>query len=99
VAVETTPRGYKIPDGTTELVKRGAEVIGDNARKADADVTALQAQLAAATTRLGQAEANISAGMGGGPGLTEDPLNRGTYFMADDSPIDEDPDNPGLYTF
>lgn len=99
MAVEITPRGYKVPDGATELVKRGAEVIGDNARKADADVTALQAQLTAATNRLGQAEANISAGMGGGPGLTEDPLNPGTYFMADDSPLTEDPVNPGFYTF
>ena len=99
MAVEITPRGYKVPDGVTELVKNGAGVIGDNARKADADVTALQAQLQAATNRLGVAEATIKGGLGVDIGISEDPLAPGTYFMADTSPITEDPDHTGLYTF
>lgn len=99
MAVEITPRGYKIPDSVTELVRNGAEVIGDNARQTDEDVAALLAALATANARLGVAEANIRGGLGTDIGLSEDPLNPGTYFMADTSPIQEDPTQPGLYTF
>jgi len=99
VAVEITPRGYKIPDGVTELVRNGAGVIGDNARQTDEDVAALLAALATANARLGVAEATIKGGLGVDIGLSEDPLNPGTYFMADTSPITEDPFNAGLYTF
>lgn len=98
MAVEETPHGYRKPDGN-ELFKSGDNVISHNAQKSEEHVASLNASLAALQGRMGQAEANINAGMGGGPGLTEDPLNPGTYFMADDSPITEDPDNPGLYTF
>lgn len=98
MAIAITPLGFKKPDGT-ELVKGGDNVIADNAQKAQDLLAAALAADAALATRLGQAEANINAGMGGGPGLTEDPLNPGTYFMADTSPIQEDPASPGLYTF
>jgi hypothetical protein len=91
MAVALTSLGFKKPDGN-ELFKQGDNVIADNAQKAD-DI------LAAVNVRLGLAEANIDAGSGYGPGLSEDPLNPGTYFMADESPITPDPENPGLYTF
>lgn len=91
MAVQTTALGFRIPDGN-ELARNGDNDIATNGQKA-------QHYLANVLARLGVAEANIQAGMGGGPGLTEDPLNPGTYFMSDDSPIIEDPENPGLYTF
>jgi hypothetical protein len=99
VAVEITPLGFKKPDGVTELVKNGAGVIADNAQKAQELLAAAQAQLALANARLGQVEANANAGNGNGPGLSEDPLNPGTYFIASDSPLFEDPENPGYYLF
>lgn len=34
MAIEETPLGFKKPDGMTELVKRGAEMISDNAQLA-----------------------------------------------------------------
>ena len=91
VAVEITPLGFKKPDGA-ELVRGGDNVIADNAQKA-------QELLQSALDRIGVAEANISAGTGTGPGISEDPLNPGTYYIASDSPINEDPDYVGLYTF
>lgn len=91
MAITTTPLGFQKPDGN-ERVKQGDNVISDNAQKS-------QDLIAAAFSRLGQAEANISAGNGTGPGLSEDPLNPGTYFMANASPITPDPVTPGLYTF
>ena len=98
MAVTTTPQGYKKPDGN-ELFKSGDEVIAHNAQKADEHrAAALEAQ-AALAARLGQAEANIKGGLGTDIGLSEDPLNPGTYFMADTSPIQPDPATPGLYTF
>lgn len=105
MAVALTSLGFKKPDGT-ELFRQGDNVIADNAQKAEdliqariAAQLAAAAALAATNARLGVAEANIQAGNGNGPGLSEDPLNPGTYFMADDSPITADPLNPGLYTF
>ena len=91
MAVTTTPLGFKKPDGN-ELVRGGDNVIADNAQKAEE-------LLASTLGRLGQAEANINAGLNGGHGLSEDPLNPGTYFMADTSPLAEDPASPGLYNF
>jgi hypothetical protein len=91
VAVEITPLGFKKPDGA-ELVRGGDNVIADNAQKA-------QDLLNNALGRLGVAEATIKGGLGVDIGLSEDPLAPGTYFMADTSPITEDPDNAGLYTF
>ena len=99
MAVEITPLGFKKPDGVSELVKNGAGVISDNAQKAQELLASTQAQLALANARLGQVEANVNAGNGNGPGLSEDPLNPGTFFIASDSPITEDLANPGLYTF
>jgi hypothetical protein len=98
VAIDTTPLGFKKPDNS-ELFKFGAYVITLNAQRSEELISADRAARNALAARLGQAEANINAGMGGGPGLREDPLNPGTYFMADTSPITEDPANPGLYTF
>jgi len=91
VAITTTPLGFKKPDGNEKL-RNGDNVIADNAQKAE-DI------LQAVNARLGVAEANINAGMGGGPGLSEDPLAPGMYFMSDTSPIAPDPAYPGLYTF
>ena len=90
-STEITTLGFRKPPGTV-LAKTGASDIAFNGQKAE-DV--LQGILG----RLGQAEANIQAGGGPGPGLVEDPLNPGMFFMAESSPIDEDPENPGLYTF
>jgi len=109
VAIELTPLGFQKPDGN-EPLRGGDNVIAANAQKAQElikaaqDLIAANAAAAAAAdnslaTRLGQAEANMQAGNGDGPGLTEDPLNPGTYFMADTSPIQPDPVTPGLYTF
>ena len=109
MAITPTPLGFQKPDGN-EPVRGGDNVIAANAQKADDLIQSAQAAItanaaaAAATAnslaaRLGQAEANIQAGNGDGPGLTEDPLNPGTYFMADTSPIQPDPVTPGLYTF
>ena len=92
MAVTITPLGFKKPDGN-ELIRGGDNAISDNAQKA-------QDVLNGVLGRLGQAEANINAGQGGGGvGLTEDPDNPGTYFMAATSPITADPVTPGLYTF
>lgn len=91
MAITTTPLGFQKPDGN-ERIRNGDNVISDNAQKS-------QDLIASALARLGQAEANISAGSGHGPGLSEDPANPGTYFMADTSPITPDPVTPGLYTF
>lgn len=98
VAVEITPLGFKKPDGG-ELVRGGDNVIADNAQKAQEHVASLLAALASAQARLGVAEANIRGGLGIDLGLSEDPVNPGTYFMADASPITEDPTHTGLYNF
>ena len=98
MAVEITTHGLRAPDGK-ELARNGENDIAHNARKTDALHTATLAAQANLNARLGRAEANINAGTGGGPGLVEDPLNPGTYFMADDSPLTEDPAAPGFYTF
>ena len=98
MAVGITTHGYRKPD-LNELAKTGGTDIAFNAQKADDHYTASLAAQAALAARLGQAEANIQAGNGNGPGLTEDPLTPGLYYMADDSPIQPDPVNPGLYTF
>lgn len=47
MAVEETPLGYWAPDGATELVKRGADVIAHNARKTQEHIAALQERIAA----------------------------------------------------
>lgn len=44
MAVEVTPHGFKKPDGVTELVKRGAEMIADNAQTAEDLITDLQSR-------------------------------------------------------
>ena len=109
MAIELTPLGFQIPDGN-EPVRGGDNVIAANGWKAQdlikstqdqvvANAAAAQATANSLATRLGQAEANIRGGLGDGPGLIEDPLNPGTYFMADTSPIQPDPDNTGLYLF
>ena len=89
MAIETTPLGFQKPDGTDPL-RNGDDVIAANA---DTSETVISAALG----RLGQAEANISAGMGGGPGITEDPYHPGTYFIAEHSVLYEDPANAGFY--
>ena len=89
MAIETTPLGFKKPDGN-ESIRNGNDIISDNAQKA-------QELLTNALNRIGTAEANINAGSGNGPGLVEDPLNPGTYFIASGSPIIEDPSDPGFY--
>ena len=91
MAVETTPLGFKKPDNN-EMVKFGAHYMTLNAQRTEE-------LLGNALGRLGQAEANIQGGLGSGPGLHEDPDNAGMYFMAETSPLTEDPASPGLYTF
>jgi len=98
VAVGITTHGLRKPD-IHELAKTGAADVSYNAQKTDDLITATLAVQSNLAARLGRAEANIQAGNGNGPGLVEDPLNPGTYFMADDSPLFEDPDAPGFYTF
>jgi hypothetical protein len=44
VAIEETPLGFKKPDGASELVKRGAEMIADNAQKAQDLIEDLQSR-------------------------------------------------------
>lgn len=44
MAVETTPHGFKKPDGVTELVKRGAEMISHNAQMAEDLITELESR-------------------------------------------------------
>jgi len=98
MAYEETGLGFRKPDGN-DPAKNGDNHIAHNAQRAEELIAASLSAAASLATRLGQAEANIQAGNGNGPGLTEDPLNPGTYFMAVDSPLMEDPDNPGFYTF
>jgi hypothetical protein len=98
VAVGITTHGYRKPD-INELAKTGGTDIAFNAQKADDHRTDSLAAQAALAARLGVAEANIKGGLGTDIGLSEDPLAPGTYFMADTSPIQPDPANPGLYTF
>jgi hypothetical protein len=40
---------------------------------------------------------NIQSGLGDGPGLLEDVMHPGTYFITNTSPIQPDPANPGFY--
>ena len=47
MAVEVTPLGFKKPDSATELVKRGAGVISDNAQTAEDLIAALQERIPA----------------------------------------------------
>ena len=98
MAVGITTHGLRKPD-INELAKTGGTDISFNAQKTDDLITASLAAQAAIAARLGVAEANIKGGLGTDIGLSEDPLNPGTYFMADTSPIQPDPGNPGLYTF
>jgi hypothetical protein len=98
VAVGITRHGLRKPDNR-ELARNGENDIAHNAQKTDDLITAALNAQAALAGRLGQAEANIRGGLGTDIGLSEDPLNPGTYFMADASPIQPDPDAPGLYTF
>jgi hypothetical protein len=93
MGVTITPLGFRKPD------RNGDNEIAANAQKAQEILAAALSAQAALEGRVGQAEANIRGGLGDGPGLTEDPLNPGTYFMADTSPIQEDPTYTGLYNF
>jgi hypothetical protein len=97
VAIETTPRGFKKPDGLTELVKKGAEMISDNAQKADDLLAAREAVDTVLAARIGVTEAKIDAGAGG-PGLSEDPDHPGLYYFAGPA-FSADPAHPGLYSF
>lgn len=69
----------------------------------DSHLTEVDGRYNTFSARIGQAEANIAAGTGGtGAGVSEDPDNPGTYFIANTTPpgpIQPDPANPGLYTF
>lgn len=47
MAVEVTPHGFKKPDSMTELVKRGAEMISDNAQRSEELIAALQERIPA----------------------------------------------------
>ncbi|WP_275779735.1 hypothetical protein [Paenarthrobacter sp. Y-19] len=87
MAVETTPLGFKKPDGN-DPVRNGENHIATNAQRS-------QDLHAAALDRLGKAEAAINAGAGG-PGLSEDPLHPGLYYFAGPA-FTADPDHPGLY--
>ena len=86
MAIEITPLGFQRPDGN-ELIANGDNVIAFNADKADS-------LLSQAIGRIGQAEANAGDVHNG---LLEDLTRPGTYFIADDSPIQPDPANPGFY--
>jgi len=89
MAIETTALGFQKPDGN-EAIRNGDNVIAANAATAET-------VLSAALGRIGQAEANIQAGLGGGIGIFEDPFHPGTYFVSDTSVIIPDPANPGFY--
>ena len=90
MAIEETPLGFKKPDSLTELVKRGAEMIADNAQTAQDWIAKNQAA-------IGIAQAKIDAGAGG-VGLSADPDRPGLYYFAGPT-ITPDPANPGLFTF
>lgn len=74
MAVEETPLGFKKPDGASELVKRGAQMIADNAQKAQELIaagqtaqTAMQADLNEALTQLAAlTEASAATDFDGG---------------------------------
>ncbi|SDK78759.1 hypothetical protein [Arthrobacter sp. ok362] len=89
MAIETTSLGFQVPDGV-ELVRNGDDVIAANAKTSETVISKISG-------RLGQAEVNISAGGGGGPGIIEDLFHPGTYFIAESSVLHEDPVNPGFY--
>jgi len=89
MAVVTTPLGFQKPDGN-DAIRNGDNVIAANAETSET-------LLAKTLNRLGQAEANIQAGMGGGPGIIEDDFHPGTYFIAETSIFHEDPVNAGFY--
>lgn len=59
MAIETTPLGYQIPESATELVKRGAKVIGDNARKNQEHIAAMQQAQAAALEQAAEDRARL----------------------------------------
>lgn len=96
MAIETTPLGFKKPDGNDPL-RNGDNIIADNAQKAQELIASAQTQDAVLAGRIGVTEAKVNAGAGG-PGLSADPDNAGLYFFAGPT-IAPDPVTPGLYTF
>lgn len=97
MAVEETPLGYKKPDGMSELVKNGAEVIADNAQKNQDHIAGLQDNIAGLRNSIGVTQAMINAGAGG-PGVSEDPDHPGLYYFAGPA-FTADPAHTGLYLF
>ena len=89
MAITTTPLGFQKPDGN-ELLKNGDNVISANADVAEAVISSISG-------RLGQAEVNIQGALGAGPGIVEDDLHPGTYFILETSIFRPDPANPGFY--
>jgi len=89
MAIETTPLGFQKPDGN-EAIRNGDNVIAANADVAESVISRISG-------RLGQAEVNIQGGLGDGPGILEDDLHPGTYFITGTSAIVPDPTFPGFY--
>ena len=84
MAVETTPLGFKKPDSTTELVKRGAQVIADNAQRAQDLIQGLSAQVASVSTpfNIGLDIDGVPFFQAGAAGLTLEADSDGVpYFL------------------
>lgn len=50
MAVTVTPLGFKKPDGATELVRNGAQILADNAQQAEDRIQGLSRQVASVST-------------------------------------------------
>lgn len=73
MAINTTPLGFKKPDGN-ELLRNGNDIISANAQKP-------QELLASTFTRLTITERNLRNSGGHGPTISEDPLDPGFYLI------------------
>lgn len=88
MAIETTPLGFKKPDGN-EPIRGGDNVISHNAQKA-------QDLLADTRTRMVLAESALAESGATGPALVEDPDDPGTYVYPA-TVVTEDPDDAGTF--
>lgn len=79
MAIELTPLGFKKPDGMTELVKRGAQVIADNAQKAEDRIQEMRG-------RLALIESGTAAS-----GIAVDPTDPDTLLVSTGTNIAADP--------
>lgn len=112
MAVETTPLGFRKPDGK-ELVRNMDNEIAHNAQKAQDLITADRTRLTGVEGRASSLESRATVVEGvatdaearitlmeasGRPaGIAADSLNPGLYLLTPGGQITEDPEYPGFF--